>query len=407
MNSELLLLYNISPHKFVPKNLKAINSMPFYTKLFQFSCVLLLSISLQAQSDKKVRLIITDNISGSIHKIDTILPPYSDVEAVLLQLGYDSKSVAEAYMNNQERRITVKTEELIDDDFWARKRAEQQRQLQQNAKIPTTIPNNTTAKTTQSSKITTTTPSPNYNKPNPSDSNGIPLVDGETLHIPPGSKIEETPEGKLITTTRTDADGTVYTETILIGKVKTETKHSQPSMQWNDKMGIEKAPKPLIIGEQPPLDESKIPPKKEQIYHAPPKNISTQQGNTIETFEQNDQYGNKESVKIILGELDLFDHSSIQKDRPELLNYQPLAIQKFAIIPDFMQGYFRFSFETPDENTYNLSIYDVLGTRIHTETLIGKLYTNLIKGLHVYKKGTFLVLISGNNKKFTQKITIE
>lgn len=370
------------------------NNINFIKKNILFAFAIFVNIQTQAQSDKKVRLIIQDEIGGHTYKIDTILPPYTDTEAVLLQLGYDPESVAKSYNTNKARRISVKTTEIIDQEFWDKKKSEHEQIFKQNAAASPAIPSNIYTPNTTS---TQTTKQITHNK-----ASETPINQDEFLNIPPGAKVEHTPEGKRITSTRTEPDGTVYTETTIIGNITTKTSHNPNpnSLNWNDKIGYKDTPKPLVIGELPPIDQSNLPPPPKQTYHTLPKNTGIIQST-------NNASANNPNVTVTLGELDMFDHSSIQKKYPELLNYEPLIITRFTVTPDFTQGYFRFSFETPDETEYSLNIFEVLGTQVHHESLIGKSYSKLIQSFHVYKKGTYLVVISNKNKKFTQKITIE
>lgn len=361
-----------------------------YTSL----CICFAPIALlHAQDNFKTRLIITDESGSQVSKIDTILPPNTNTDAVLRQLGYDSESIAQAYTHNKARRITVRMEELLDDDFWAKKQAEHRTRMAAN--MPTT-----TAQTQQAPANNTIT----------NEQSIAQNWEQEIMRqLPPNAKIEDTPEGKKITSTRTDPDGTVYTETTIIGKPTTSSTHNPnpPNLDWNTQMGKDNAPIPVVIGELPPLPEELRAQPKNQTYKSPPQGAMPKAIQT-ESHQQTDQYGSKSpNVSVTIDELDMFDHSTLQRKYPQLLNAEPIAITKFAAAPDFAQGYFRFSFTLPDETEYKLEIFDVVGTPIHSQSVMGLLYNQLIPAFHVYKKGTYLLLITQDNKKFTRKINIE
>lgn len=363
----LMFLCNLINRNTMKKHKINFLALSAYTIL----CLITLSTELLAQSEKKNRLIISDEIGGFVTKIDTLLPAGSDPEKVLLQLGYDSESIAKSYSGNKARKITVQTEEIITSA-----------PVRTTTQLPPQIRDlGTTSKSTLIQKPTT-------------DHFDLDKM----LNLPPGALVEETPEGKKITYTTTDDRGNISTEEILINTFKHS---SNAPKQW-----------------QTPEETNTTKPKKQPIRIengiATPIVPPQEQTNLVrtETFTHSNNSGSQPDVKVTLSPLDMFDHSTLNNKNPNLLNAQTLHITNFSVKPDFEQGYLRFSFKNADAaanaiSQTQIAIYDVLGYPIFSEMTGDIEYNKLITDFHLYKRGSFLILITLDNKKFTQRLTLQ
>lgn len=376
---------------------------------------------LQAQiSNKQVRLSITDEIGTKISRLDTLLPAEADIDAVLLKMGYDAESVAKAYIGNNARRITVKTEEIVPQNMHIISSALPQNGNSQTFRQKSTDPIIETHRTT----TTDNTP-----KDSEFDLNEI------LENLPPNAIIEELPDGKKITTVTTNAKGETETKELIIKTTRqTTTRNGSPIPQWNADRNPKNNRQPIVIDgpistETLTNNESSfaapshnnMQPQKNNagaIAQSESRNIvsSTNDHNTTTAYTSQNfgKYANANQLpklQVAVADLDMFDNSTLNSRNPAALNYGPLTISEFLVKPDFQQGYYQFSFNLPpdknSEYSTKIEIYDAVGYLVYTESFTESSYKKYLPEFHLYKKGTFLVLITHDSKKYSQKITFE
>jgi len=198
------------------------------------------------------------------------------------------------------------------------------------------------------------------------------------ISIPPNAQVEDLPDGsKRILETKTDANGNTHTyeKIVRMGERERISNRSGQTSSWVQ------------------MEDGKLPPTVDM-----PKSWVT------ETYTDNSNpTGN---VSVTIADMDMFDASTINKKYPELLNATMLNVSNFQVKPDFKQGHYRFSFTMPNMETATLYIYDVVGQPIQEETFSGN-YDKLLADFHLYKQGTFMILITQDDYKWTKKVTFE
>ncbi|MGB1205436.1 MAG: hypothetical protein ACPG5B_07315 [Chitinophagales bacterium] len=308
--------------------------------------LLLLSVVCEAQSISKIRLLITDSQDGKITSVDTIVSANSNMNEVLEKLGYAQDNIAQMQSDHYNRRITIATEEIIDKQ------------------------GNTSTSTQYDRKIAI------------ENTNASKLNIEDIMNIPKDAVVTENPDGsKHILIQRTDANGKTTTEerTISIGKSERLSDRSGRSSTW---MNMEKG--------------APLPPTVDG-----PLNWTTESFSNIST----DPSTSSMNVSVTVADCDMFDASTFNKLDPSLVSSKAMTLQGFKVKPDFKEGYFRFSFSMPNNEISNFRIFDVVGNSIHQESFSGN-FDKLVTPFHIHKKGTFLILINQDGKKWSQKVTI-
>ncbi len=367
-------------------------------------------LPVQAQiSDKQVRLSIKDEIGEKINKIDTLLPAGADVDAVLLKMGYDAESVAKAYIGNHARRITVKTEEILPQKITA---APTKKIGTYPAAAPTAPPaaGSYKAQTTAAGWADDI-----INQNGDFDLNAI------LAKLPAGAVVEDTPDGKKITTVTTNANGEIETKELIIKTTRqTVSQNGNAFPTWSGNNAQNNNKKPLVIDSSPvaPLAETTQTATADNYTKAaatppppPPSGNNSTATYSAQNFGKYDNAAQLPPLQVAAADLDMFDNSTLAAQNPAILNYQPLSISDFSVQPDFLQGYYLFNFQLPPDKpadrSTTLKIYDAVGYLVYTESFMDSKYKKYIPEFHLYKKGTFLVLITADNKKYTRKITFE
>ncbi|HRI26597.1 MAG TPA: hypothetical protein PK239_05850 [Chitinophagales bacterium] len=305
--------------------------------------------ALRAQQTNTIRLLITDTENAKMVTIDTLLPAGANVDAVLAALGYDQNSIARANAGSK-RQITIATEEIVE--------------------IP--------------SKISRPEGSPFASNPNMVKLDNTPTITAnqqlkieDIVKIPEGAVVEDMPDGsKRILTQEKDEFGNTYTK--------------QTTVRMGSREGV--ADEGGYTGSWVNMDGKTIPPANEPLNW------------TTESFSHSGS--SYPSVQITLADCDMFDMSTLNSRDKSLINAEPLAVKGFMVKPDFKEGYLRFTFTLPNETPTQLIVYDVVGAKLHDEVVSGT-YNKLIPEFNLYRKGTFLVLLKQDGKKFTHRLSID
>lgn len=266
-----------------------------------------------------------------------------DIDAVLQKMGYDEASLQKSKQTNIKRTVSIDVKQQV---------------TQKNSTITTAKPNE--------------------------------MNDQKILQITksaPNATIETLPDGSKKITTTTTQNGNVKVEEKII-KINTKT---SPEYTPLDK----KAKTEIQI--QPPT-------------FSPPANTPKNEKNYVFEQKTTDLQHPQPTVNITIASPDMFDASTINQKDPDLLNAKTLEIKDFMITPNYEQGYYSFKFKLPQppQNTW-LRLYDIVGTEIYAEYFQNASgnFEQMLPDFNLYKKGTFLVLITQENKKYLQKIILE
>lgn len=316
--------------------------------------------TLFSQEVKEVRIHIIDNNNGNIIEIDTTVLSALDQQKVLRALGYDQMSISQSKATPN-RKISISTEEIITYPI---------KKMTESYTLPISpTPNN----------------KPNIQQPNKKPAQKQQFKVEDIVDIPPNAQVIDIPEGKKIITKHTDENGNEVIEETTV-----TIEQGRPSTNWT------------------PWKEVKED-NKQNYRLLPSSSPQPTIHNQSYTNRNGDGTITGPDIRIAIGELDMFDASTLHKKDKQLLNAAPLAIQNFSITPEYNEGYFRFAFSLPAKQIARLAIYDVIGTPVYSEVLSGEKakYNKLLSDFHLYKKGTFLILISQDEKKFTRKLTID
>ena len=333
-------------------------------------CLGLYAVECNAQT--KTRVIVTDEFDGVVHnKIDYIVVPPETTDEVLKRFGYDDASISKA-QSDRNRRISISIEELA--DVPSPSNAQPSSMFGEK----TTVIEGSNA-TVSSSKKTRVIDAPK--------SGEIKLED--LVSIPKGAKVEDMPDGsKRITTYKNDGHGNrVVDKTITVRRKSAENAGvSEQETEWTE----------IENSSAPTLSKSTV-----VIPANAPRNTYTEMYDGTNLDMPN--------ITVKTDDLDGFDNSTLAQKDPSLLNAPALKIDKYQFSPDFKEGFFRLSFSCEADKEVKISMFDVIGAPVYTETIsnfIGS-YSKLIADFSVYRKGTFLLLITQNGAKFSRKIEIE
>lgn len=294
-------------------------------------------------SINRVRLLITDINDGRVSKIDTLLPLQVDIDYVLQSLGYDEARIIQYRASASEKRVITIETEEI-----------------QATDSPATIVATTAATTKAKQKILDTAaeaPAPtSWNQepsrtasPNPITT----LSQGNVADTPPSQNIaiaSEVPSG----------DGS--TSSPIVKQEIISANDASINAQW--RVMTYNVP-------QSPTAMRKIP-----------------------------------NIKVTVAEFDMFDSRAVNTKDATLLNRQPLRVSGFQVKPDFKEGYYKFSFNT-EESGAQIRVFDVVGNLLYSENMSNTLYDKFIPDFDLFKQGTFLILVTLPDKKFTQKLILE
>ena len=333
-------------------------------------CFALYANSTNAQT--KTRLIITDELDGVVHnKIDYVVVPPETTDEVLKRFGYDDASISKA-QSNKNRRISISMEELAD----APSPSNTMPSSMFGDKATVIEGSNATVSTSKKTRV--------IDAPKSTE---LKLEDLVT--IPKGAKVEDMPDGsKRITTYKTDTHGNRVVDKTITVRRKSNDNHSvaEQETEWTE---IEHSPAPTL--------------SKSTVLI--PANAS--RNTYTETYDGTNL--DMPNVSIKTDDLDGFDNSTLVQKDASLLNAPALKVDKYQFSPNFKEGFFKLSFDAEANKEVKISLFDVVGAQVYTETLseFSGSYAKLIPDFSVYRKGTFLLLITQNGAKFTRKIEID
>lgn len=337
---------------------------------FTLACCCTLAVTAFAQT--KTRLLITDEFDGVVqNKVDYMVVPPETTEAVLLRLGYDDASISKA-QSNKNRRISISMEEISD----AAVGSSSARPASIFGNKATVIDGNQASVQETSRTRTRVVEAPKAND----------LLLEDFVNIPKGATVEDMPDGsKRITTYRTNKKGEKEVDKVTtVKRVKNGDEHTT---EWEENQS----------SGTPTLSESHI------VIPA-----NTNRSKYTETYDGSQL--NLPDVVVTTDEPDMFDNSVLMKKKPALLNAPSLALKEYAFGPDLKNGFFKLSFGTENASKpTEIYLLDVVGALVYTETIsdFSGNYSKLIPDFSVYKKGTFLLLITQDGAKFTRRIEID
>jgi hypothetical protein len=306
-----------------------------------------------ALAQTKTRLVIKDQTDGVLtNQVDYTIVPPETLDEVLQRFGYDETSLSQMRAKGN-RNITISTEELLDS------------YNKQGQSITETV-----GKRSRSITIP----------------KGRDVRVEDLVKIPPGAKVEDMPDGsKRITTYKTDSKGNRTVE-----KTVTVRRQSNPAeSDWEAIPYQETAPVPSSSTLLIPADA--------------PRHVRT------EVYRQDDL--SMPDVSVRYEPVDEYDQSTLSKKDLTLERATWLKLENLSFKPDFQAGKFVLAFQQnlPKEGELKITCYDILGTKQFEETVVGfsGKYEQSIASFSAYQKGVFLLLITQNGQKFTQKITID
>lgn len=320
----------------------------------------------------KTRLIITDELDGVVHnKIDYVVVPPETTDEVLKRFGYDDASISKA-QSSKNRRISISMEELAD----APSPSNAMPSSMFGDKATVIEGSNATVSTSKKTRV--------IDAPKSTE---LKLEDLVT--IPKGAKVEDMPDGsKRITTYKTDKHGNrAVDKTITVRRKSSDNNQvAEQETEWTE---IEHSPAPT-------LSKSTV-----LIPANAPRNTYT------ETYDGTNL--DMPNVSVKTDDLDGFDNSTLVQKDASLLNAPTLKVDKYQFSPNFKEGFFKLSFDAEANKEIKISLFDVVGSPVYTEILseFSGSYAKLIPDFSVYRKGTFLLLITQNGAKFTRKIEID
>ena len=207
------------------------------------------------------------------------------------------------------------------------------------------------------------------------------------LTIPAGATVKETDGVREIEWTETDANGNISFRTATVNV------HKRKRLPQNTT-----------------TYEIEVPNEKVKVGSETPESFEYLK--EMSNVTENRAIKSYPKFTVTVATVDIFDLNTLDGKADWLSMASGLPVENFMVSPDYNKGEFLFSFDLEEvaEDT-KLEIFDVVGLPVYEESLssLEGSYSKFLPNFNLYKRGTYLVLISqeSTKQKFTQKVIIE
>lgn len=217
----------------------------------------------------------------------------------------------------------------------------------------------------------------------PQEIDDLEMVDIKKLiNVPDGATVIDIPNGKEILEKTAYEKGSSYTNRHIVKFINT-----------------------TIINEQLVNDNPTTVAARDSVKQRPLSPVNQYYLNQMSSMRMAKQ------EKLIMNidypsdiSLTTFKNAGILKtDSPSLL------LEDFMIRTDNLEGHFRLTFNIKEKGHTTIAIYDMIGNKLSEENLpnFSGLYNMLLTDFPLFKRGSFIIVITQLDQEFIRKFTIK